>query len=87
MRKLTSIFLTVLAVAGFFMATERRALAYADPGSSLLLLQTAGSVLTAGAIYFRRKIYGWFHRGKFDATEVESETETASGEGALNDGR
>jgi hypothetical protein len=86
MRKLTSLFLMVLAVAGFFLATERRALAYADPGSSLLFLQTAGSVVMASALYFRRKIYGWFHRSKHEDTESES-TESTTGEGALNDGR
>jgi hypothetical protein len=86
MRKLTSLFLLVLAVAGFFLATERRALAYADPGSSLLFLQTAGSVVMASALYFRRKIYGWFHRGKQADAESESADSTTE-QGALNDGR
>lgn len=86
MRKLTSLFLSVLVIAGFFLATERRALAYADPGSSLLLLQTAGSVLTATALYFRRKIFSWFHRGKHEEPAMDT-TETTSGEGALHDGR
>jgi hypothetical protein len=81
-----SIFLSLVAVAGFMLATERRALAYADPGSSLLLLQTLGSVATASALYFRRKIYGWFRRGKHDETEVEP-IEAAGGESAPNDGR
>jgi hypothetical protein len=86
MRKLISFCLLVLAGVGFFLATERRALAYADPGSSLLLLQAAGSILTATALYFRRKIFGLFRRRKHDELVVDS-IEATGAESALHDGQ
>jgi hypothetical protein len=54
---------------GMTLMTEKQAHAYADPGSSLLILQTAGSVLTASALYFRRRIASFFKSGK--ATEPD----------------
>jgi hypothetical protein len=62
MRKISLAILAVIAVFGVVLAGEQQAHAYADPGSSLLMLQAAGSAVTAVAIYFRRKIYALFHR-------------------------
>ena len=45
------------------VATERRALAYVDPGSGLLALQSIASVAAAAAYFLRRKIAVLFRRG------------------------
>jgi len=51
---------------GFFcclcliVASERRALAYVDPGSGLLALQSAASVMAAAGYFMRRRIMALF---------------------------
>jgi len=60
----------LMTCIGFALMTEKQAHAYADPGSSLLVLQTVGSVITASAIYFRRKIASFFHRDKKNLQET-----------------
>jgi hypothetical protein len=42
-----------VALAVFF---ERPAHAYTDPGTALLVFQSASAAVTAGLFYFRRKI-------------------------------
>jgi hypothetical protein len=44
------------------VATERRALAYVDPGSGLLALQSIASMAAAAAYFLRRKIAVLFRR-------------------------
>jgi len=52
------------------LATERRAMAYVDPGSGLLALQSIGSMLAAAAFFMRRRIMGLFNKKKpFASTE------------------
>jgi hypothetical protein len=52
------------------LATERRAMAYVDPGSGLLALQSIGSMLAAAAFFMRRRIMGLFSKKKpFASTE------------------
>ena len=55
----TSVLLVLVGVA---MVFERPAYAYADPGSGLLAVQAAGSMLVAMGWYLRRRIYTLFHR-------------------------
>ena len=43
------------------LATERRAMAYVDPGSGLLALQSIGSMLAAAGFFMRRRIMGLFN--------------------------
>jgi len=63
MRKLLRITPLFLMVSGAFLLFERRAYAYADPGTGLLAIQAVGSALIATGWYLRRKIYGLLHRG------------------------
>jgi hypothetical protein len=70
MRKLLQFVFTVMAGVGLLLMSERQAHAYADPGSSLLILQTVGSVLTATGLYFRRRIASFFRRNKPEETET-----------------
>jgi hypothetical protein len=48
----------------FFVALavslERQAHAYTDPGTALLVFQSASAAVTAGLFYFRRKIKSLF---------------------------
>jgi hypothetical protein len=46
------------------LATERRAMAYVDPGSGLLALQSIGSMLAAAGFFMRRRIMGLFNKKK-----------------------
>lgn len=54
-------------------ALERRAYAYVDPGSSLLLFQGASAAITGALFYFRRRIKLLF--GRTSAAESEAMTE------------
>ena len=58
-----------LAVTGaLFLALscafERSAYAYVDPGSSLLLFQSASALVTGALFYFRRRIKALFSRSR-----------------------
>jgi hypothetical protein len=58
---------SVVTVAMFFslgLAFERRAYAYVDPGSGLLMLQAVGTVVTGVLFTLRRRIKSLFTRNK-----------------------
>ncbi|HSY36674.1 MAG TPA: hypothetical protein VK814_13045 [Acidobacteriaceae bacterium] len=70
MKRLISVCLTIVCCACLMLATERRAMAYVDPGSGLLALQSIGSMLAAAAFFMRRRIMGLFSKKKpFASTE------------------
>ena len=61
MKRLLSFALGCVACVCILIATEQRAMAmYVDPGSGLLALQSAASVMAAAAFFLRRKIRGLF---------------------------
>jgi hypothetical protein len=64
MKRLISVGLTVFSCFCLMLATERRAMAYVDPGSGLLALQSLGSMLAAAAFFMRRRIMGLFNKKK-----------------------
>jgi hypothetical protein len=64
MKRLISVSLTVWFCFCLMLATERRAMAYVDPGSGLLALQSIGSMLAAAAFFLRRRIMGLFNKKK-----------------------
>jgi hypothetical protein len=78
MRKVSVLFSWMVIAVGFLLASEKQAHAYADPGSSLLILQTVGSIVTATGLYFRRRIASFFKRGKSTETETEANEQTVS---------
>ena len=81
MQKILQYFFLLVTCIGLTLMTEKQAHAYADPGSSLLILQTVGSVLTATGLYFRRRIAGLFRRNKVEEAEtVAPETSSQSAE-------
>ena len=56
MKRLISTCLTIFCCVCLMLATERRAMAYVDPGSGLLALQSIGSMLAAAA---RERVTLW----------------------------
>jgi hypothetical protein len=61
MKRLLSFALGCVVCICVLIATEQRAMAmYVDPGSGLLALQSAASVMAAAAFFLRRKIRAVF---------------------------
>ena len=67
MQRFVSISLLLFITVCVLVATERQALAYVDPGSGLLALQSIASVAAACGYFFRRRIKSLF--GKKDAVD------------------
>lgn len=66
MKRFLPFFLSAVTCVCLLAATERRALAYVDPGSGLLALQSIGSVAAAAMYFMRRRIMALF--GKSPST-------------------
>ncbi len=64
MKRLISVALTLFCCLCLMLATERRAMAYVDPGSGLLALQSIGSMLAAVGFFLRRRILRLFRKEK-----------------------
>lgn len=64
MKRLMSLCITLFSCLCLFLAMERRAMAYVDPGSGLLALQSFASVMAAAGFFLRRRIIGLFTRKK-----------------------
>lgn len=62
MKRFISFSLAAFTFLCLFVASERRAWGYVDPGSGLLALQSFASVMAAGAYFLRRRIMGLFSR-------------------------
>jgi hypothetical protein len=62
MQRFTSGLLLLFIFMCAMVATERQALAYVDPGSGLLVLQTMASMAAACGYFFRRRIKNLFGR-------------------------
>jgi len=60
MKRLISFSLAVFCCVCLLMATERRALAYVDPGSGLLAIQSFASIMAAAGYFMRRRIMALF---------------------------
>ncbi|HWB31798.1 MAG TPA: hypothetical protein VG714_01365 [Acidobacteriaceae bacterium] len=64
MKRFLSFSLAVVIAICMFVASERRAWGYVDPGSGLIALQTIASVIAAWAYIVRRRIRAFFTRKK-----------------------
>jgi hypothetical protein len=62
--KLGYLVVTVAMLFCLSLSLERRAYAYVDPGSGLLILQGIGTVLTGVLFTLRRRIRALFTRSK-----------------------
>lgn len=72
MRHLFRTLLILLAVVQFVtlaIAFQKPAYAYADPGSGLLFLQVAGSMVAGALFIVRSKLRKLFHRGQSQMEE------------------
>jgi hypothetical protein len=71
MKRLLSFALACVVCICVLVATEQRAMAmYVDPGSGLLALQSAASVMAAAAFFLRRKIRSIFGARRKDESYV-----------------
>jgi hypothetical protein len=57
------------------IAFERRAYAYTDPGSSLLLFQSLSAMFTGGLFYFRKRLKSLISRSKFQKSRSVGNSE------------
>jgi hypothetical protein len=64
MKRLGFFAITLFGCGLLLLTTERRAMAYVDPGSGLLALQSFASVVAAAGFFLRRRIMGLFTRKK-----------------------
>ncbi len=64
MKRLISVGLTLFSCFCLMLATERRAMAYVDPGTGLLAIQSIASMLAAAVFFMRRRIMGLFNKKK-----------------------
>lgn len=62
MKRFVSVVLSLFTCFCLLIATERRALAYVDPGSGLFALQSIASALAAAGYFFRRRIVALFRK-------------------------
>lgn len=71
--KVSYVAVTLAMLFCLSLSLERRAYAYVDPGSGLLILQGAGTLLTGVLFTLRRRIKALFTRSKpVQSTEAES---------------
>jgi hypothetical protein len=70
MKRFFSFSLAVFCCVCLLVATERRALAYIDPGSGILALQSAASVMAAVGYFMRRRILALFGKKPSTATPI-----------------
>lgn len=68
--KISYLFVTVAMFFCLSLSFERRAHAYIDPGSGLLMLQAAGTVMTGVLFTLRRRIKALFVRSKGTQPEL-----------------
>jgi hypothetical protein len=64
MKRSLSALLTIFSCLCLMVATERRAYAYIDPGSGLMVLQTITTVLAGVGFFLRTHIKALFNRSK-----------------------
>ena len=74
MKRLISMSSALLMGLCLLLSMERRAMAYVDPGSGLLALQSFASVMAAGVFCLRRRIMRLFTRNKPQAHDAAPAT-------------
>jgi hypothetical protein len=82
--KTLHVFSLCLIFVGAILLFERPAYAYADPGTGLLAVQAAGSVLVATGWYLRRKIHAFFRSDAAVKHEPEKQSRIVDGEDSPN---
>ncbi len=70
MKRLISVSLALAICLCLLVGTERRALAYVDPGTGLLALQSVGSAAAATIFFMRRRIMALFSKKETTPTPL-----------------
>jgi len=70
MKKLISVSLAVAICLCLLVGTERAAMAYVDPGTGLLALQSVGSAAAAALYFMRRRIMAFFSKKETAVTPL-----------------
>ena len=78
MKRLASVVLAVMVCVFAMVATEKRAYAYVDPGSGLIVIQSIASAAAAVGYFFRRRILGMFGGGAAKVEAVKPVAPTAA---------
>lgn len=73
MLKFGYIAVTILLLAAFLLATEPRAYAYVDPGTSLLMFQSISAMITGALFYFRRRLRSLIFRSERNGTKTDAD--------------
>lgn len=60
--RLKYLVVTLLLMVALGVTFERRAYAYIDPGSGLLVFQSIGAIVSGTLFYFRRRLRALFGR-------------------------
>jgi hypothetical protein len=82
MNRLTSVALLLFFCFSLMIATARPAFGYVDPGSGLLALQSAASVVAASVYFLRRRIRALFVRPTDAANQNISAKDTTPAKAA-----
>ncbi len=61
------------------LSMERRAYAYTDPGSTLLIFQSLSAVFSGGLFYFRKRLKSLILKSKEPEKELKPGSERISG--------
>jgi len=64
MKRVISLSLSLLTCIGLMLATERRAMAYINPGDGMLFVQSIGAAIAASAYFLRSRILALFGKKK-----------------------
>lgn len=64
MKRMISLSLSLLTCIGLMLATERRAMAYINPGDGAMFVQSIGAALAACTYFLRNRILALFGRKK-----------------------
>jgi hypothetical protein len=71
MQRITFTLVTIALFVCLFCSLEQQAHAYVDPGSSLLVFQSLGAILTGAAFHFRRRLKSLFVRNQNKETSED----------------
>jgi hypothetical protein len=64
MKRMISLSLSLATCLGLLLATERRAMAYINPGDGMLFVQSLGAAFAASAYFLRSRILSLFGKKK-----------------------
>lgn len=71
--KFTYLLLTCALLLLLCVTFERKAYAYVDPGSSLLMFQTLSAIVTGGLFYIRKRLKSLLTRSKSSEAQIDVE--------------